>query len=127
MQVFNFGKDKAGDVASNRMRRTFIVGAMFVVAGAVVTIGATSAQAWHNGYGHGGGGGGGYHEKWKSQKYSGHNKWKSQEYRERHEYQEYHSPRRSSYQKRKYYHRQYGSWGSHPQCLHLGPFGVCEY
>jgi hypothetical protein len=123
MQFFNFGKDKAGDVAPPRTRRAFIAGAMFVVAGTVVAIGATSAQAWHNGYGHGGGGG--YHEKWKSQKYSGHNKWKSQEYHEPHH--NYHSPKKSNYQKKKYYHRKYGSWGSHPQCLHLGPFGVCEY
>jgi hypothetical protein len=125
MRFLNFGKDKVGDLAPTWARRAFIAAAIFVAAGAVVVIGNTSAQAYHNGYPHGGGGG--YHEKWKSQKYSGHNKWKSQEYRERQEYRDYHSPKRSSYQKRKYYHRQYGSWGRHPQCLHLGPFGVCEY
>ena len=56
-----------------------------------------------------------------------HSKWRTREWREEQYYDDYHSPRRSAYRRRKYYHRKYGSWHGHPKCMHLGPFGVCEY
>ncbi|BCJ89742.1 hypothetical protein IZ6_04770 [Terrihabitans soli] len=97
------------------------------VATVVVVAGAGDALAWHKGYPHDGG-----HNKWKSQEYNSHNKWKSQQYNSHNkwksqEYNDYHGPNKSQYQKKKYYHQKYGSWGSHPQCMHLGPFGICEY
>jgi hypothetical protein len=114
---------------TGRTRRAVLAGAVAVAAaGAVAIVGAGTAQAWHKGYPHDGGG----HNKWKSQEYSGHNKWKSQQYNGHNkwkssEYNDYHGPGKSQYQKKKYYHQKYGSWGGHPQCMHLGPFGICEY
>jgi hypothetical protein len=106
------GKDVTGDDAPNPTRRAFFMGAAaFAAAGAAVAVGATKAQAYHYGHPHGP---------------PGHSKWRSREWREE-EYHDYHSPKRSAYRRRKYYHRKYGSWQGHPQCLHLGPFGVCEY
>lgn len=122
------GKRETGEDAPNPTRRAFVVGAAaLAAAGAAVTVGASRAQAWHHGHPHGP-----PHEKWKSNQYSGHSKYKSQQYHSHNkwkseEYYDYHSPKRSAYRRRKYYHREYGSWGGHPQCLHLGPFGVCEY
>jgi hypothetical protein len=105
--------------------RTSVVA--LAAAGALVVIGAGAAQAWHNGVPHGGG-----HNNWKSQQYNGHNKWKSQQYNAHSNWKSqqqynYHGPKQSQYQKKKYYHQKYGSWGGHPQCMHLGPFGICEY
>jgi hypothetical protein len=99
------------------MNLAWLGAAAFIAAGAMVAVGTTDAQAWHNGYGHGGGGYNNYHSKHES--YG----------QQQHGYggDDYHSRKRSEYKKRKYYHRKYGSWDSHPQCLHLGPFGVCEY
>lgn len=123
MKRLNFewltGKTKTGEEAPDPTRRAFLTGAVALAAvGAAATVGVTKAEAFHHGVPHGGGGGGP----------GGHNKWRSREWRERQHYEEdYHSRKRSEYRKRKYYHQKYGSWGGHPQCLHLGPFGVCEY
>jgi hypothetical protein len=118
------GKTETGEEAPNPTRRAFLTGAVaLAAAGAAVAVGGTPAQAWHHGHPHGppGHGGGSYGP-------GGHSKWRSQEWRERQRYEEdYHSRKRSSYRRQKYYHRKYGSWDAHPQCLHLGPFGVCEY
>lgn len=86
------------------------------VAAVVVAVGAGEAQAWHKGHPHNDG-----HYWKKSQAYNSHNKWKSQQHYDGHSY------KKSQYKKKKYYHRTYGSWGGHPNCVHLGPFGVCEY
>lgn len=107
------GKSETGEDAPNPTRRAFFVGAAaLAAAGAAVAVGATKAQAYHYGHPHGP---------------PSHSKWRSREWREEQYYDDYHSPKRSAYRRRKYYHRKYGSWQQHPRCMHLGPFGVCEY
>jgi hypothetical protein len=119
MKLLNFGwlcgKDTGAEEPADPARRMLLTGAVaFAAAGTVVVAGATKAQAWHYGKPHH------YHSKNDS--------WEASQ-RRRHDYddEEYHTRKRSEYRRRKYYHRKYGSWDQHPQCLHLGPFGVCEY